>query len=302
MAQQIRFALSPALVDNGVIDYATVAGQKLWKNATSPLTNALDVEADHLLGFLEELKNRSKQFGWHHILEIPANIAQPNDNLSNLLHKYGSISLAQVQAHARTYNNTQSRVAQDSSQLFDCIMASLTTSGLNKVMLRENDYVIDGVESGSCLLKVIISEAYIDTNATTMTIRDRLQTLDKYVVSVKSDIEKVNLYVKTQLQLLAARQETTHDLLSNLFRGYKAASDRAFVDYIKRKQEDYEEGDTMTAADLMDKAVLKYKSRVEKGIWNAPTEDQQRIIALEEELKQVKKSVKPPNMGKRDKT
>ena len=89
-----------------------------------------------------------------------------------------------------------------------------------------------------------------------MTIRDRLQTLDKYVVSVKSDIEKVNLYVKTQLQLLAARQETTHDLLSNLFRGYKAASDRAFVDYIKRKQEDYEEGDTMTAADLMDKAVL----------------------------------------------
>jgi hypothetical protein len=38
------------------------------------------------------------------------------------------------------------------------------------------------------------------------------------------------------------RGETSNDLLANLFKGYGAAMDKIFVDYISRKKERYEEG------------------------------------------------------------
>jgi hypothetical protein len=44
---------------------------------------------------------------------------------------------------------------------------------------------------------------------------------------------------------------TTQDLLTNLFKGYQAASDKVFVSYIGRKLEMYEKGKDMTSESLM---------------------------------------------------
>jgi len=91
----------------------------------------------------------------------------------------------------------------------------------------------------------------LDTNATTKYLRDNLNSLNEYIVSIDCDIVKFNQYVNLQLDGLTARGETTHDLLNNLFKAYKAASDKKFVEYIERKEIKYEDGTDINPKDLM---------------------------------------------------
>jgi len=117
--------------------------------------------------------------------------------------------------------------------------------------------------------------------------------LDTYIKTVDSDIEKFNNYVKGLLRDLEARGETTQDLLSNLFKGYKAASDEKFVEYIQAKEDDYDDGDaTITATHLMEIAVNKYRTRLQANTWKAPTEAEEKIIALEAKLQMMIKQQK----------
>ena len=48
-----------------------------------------------------------------------------------------------------------------------------------------------------------------------------------------------------------------HDLLSNLIKGYVAASDNTFTKYIERKQEEYEDGTDIKPTALMSLADKK---------------------------------------------
>ena len=83
-------------------------------------------------------------------------------------------------------------------------------------------------------------------------------------------------------------QTSTNNLLMNLFIGYKAASDKKFVEYIKHKEEAYKDGEDMTPTMLMHLTSNKYKIRKDRQVSKAPTEVDERIIALEAKLKQVK--------------
>jgi hypothetical protein len=60
------FALSPELVDNGVIEYSTQRGVKLYQAATEKLQdNLFDVDSAGIFNFLGALAGRSRKFGWH---------------------------------------------------------------------------------------------------------------------------------------------------------------------------------------------------------------------------------------------
>ena len=102
---------------------------------------------------------------------------------------------------------------------------------------------------------------------------------------VDSDIIKFNNYIDTQVKALAAHGQMTNDLLTNLFIGYKAASDKKFVEYIEHKEEAYEDGEDMMPMGLMRLARNKYKTRKDRLIWKAPMEEDEKIIALKAELK-----------------
>ena len=62
------------------------------------------------------------------------------------------------------------------------------------------------------------------------------------------------------LEGLASRGKTTHDLLSNLFKGYASGSDTTFTSYIERKQEEYEDGTNIKPTDLMSLADKSYNT------------------------------------------
>ena len=57
------------------------------------------------------------------------------------------------------------------------------------------------------------------------------------------DLTKFNQYFKLMVENLGSREEMMKDLLSNLFKGYKACSNSAFIAYIEKKQDLYEEGE-----------------------------------------------------------
>jgi hypothetical protein len=289
MAAAVPFALAPALVDNAVIDYSTATGAKLYAKATEALKDLYNGSEGDLGLFLQQIKTRAEAFGWVHILAVPPDLADPDETI-NILQHYGQITLAEVQAFAATYVETQTRAAQDDAQLYQCLRKSLTKDAETNIVLHEEDYTIGERPSGLVLLKVIIREAYVDTNATVRHIREQLNSLDTHIIRLGSDIIKFNAKVMMYRKGLAARGAITTDLLNNLFKAYKAASDAEFVDYIKYHERQYDDGVTITPDHLMHIALNKYKMKLEQNTWNAPTEEQEKIIALEARIDKLIKA------------
>ena len=91
---------------------------------------------------------------------------------------------------------------------------------------------------------------------------------------------------------LKARGQTIDDLTLKLFRGYKAASDSKFVDYIEKKEESHLDGETVEDDALMQLALNKYAIRKQNNLWGAPNTEQEQITALSTEIDKIKKSGK----------
>ena len=287
--EPIPFADSPAVANTGLIDYRTKTGAEIYKLSTQPFRIIFDLVVTGLNVFLEQVRNRALDFGWGDILLIPKDM---NDihNTVDLLNHYGEVSLQQVRAHAESYlNPAVSRAAQDSKQLYSCLIGSLSAEAMDKVLLRSTDYIVAGRHSGVALLKVIIEMSHIDTNATARILKEKLAMLPKAMVDVDYNVESFNMYVTKQVRGLAARGIDPPDLLGNLFSGYKAAVDRDFVDWVKRKSQDYDAGEDLQPELFMKLAQNMYQTAIEDGTWNAPSPEQSKIIAMEAEIASLRK-------------
>lgn len=306
----VPFALVPAQANRDIIDYRTSEGMKLFQSATQGLykesSDRFDCDPEELLGFLTLVEAHSKMLGYHSIFQIPVSGLGRRPLRRDFLQYYGVISLEQVRAHAYTYVNEQTRTAQDSTQLFYCLWNSLSSAGRAKISIWDSDYTIDGQMAGVPMLKVIIRESDIDTQATAAYIRQQLSSLDEYMSTIDSDIKQFNIHVKSLVRQLEKRRQTSTDILSNLFKGYKAAADRPFVEYIKRQEEKYEEGEEMTPDQLMVLASNKYKNRLRNKEWMAPTPEESKILALEAKIQSLtrkeKKESKPSTKEKKKAT
>ena len=116
--------------------------------------------------------------------------------------------------------------------------------------------------------------------------------------NVGSDIQKFNDHVILLQQELTARGATTTDLLTNLFKAYKEVSDKDFVQYINKKEEEYDDGNDITVEHLMRLALNKYRIRTSDKIWNAPTKEEEKIIALEAKIQRLQKAKTKSVQGK----
>jgi len=289
-----NFSLEPGMATNNIIDYTMTAGQKVWDKVTGKLLEELfDCNSEGLRDFLELTRAGAEVQGWNlSVLAIPDDIADPLGNTWDFLDHYGEINLAHCRAHAMTYFNQHNRAAQDSMQLYTCVMNLMSWVGRNKVTGFRNQYSVNGTPCGILLLKVIVCESYIDTNATTSYIRGQLSSLDEYLPTVDYDIGKMNLHVQSLIEALNARGEMTADLLTNLFKGYKSAKDENFVNYINLKEEYYEEGNALGANELMEFAKNKWSILKQKHLWNAPSPQEEKILALEAKVKKLEQQKK----------
>jgi hypothetical protein len=94
------------------------------------------------------------------------------------------------------------------------------------------------------------------------------------------------------IEQLASRGERTFDLLTNLFKGYKATKDRKFVEYIEKKEETYEEGTDLLPEQLMRQASNKYKIPKLQNAWAAPTPEEEQITALQAQVDNLSSKAK----------
>jgi hypothetical protein len=288
---------------NAVIDYSTSEGIKFFQSATSSLykesSELFDCTPDGLEDFLQLVKDRSQVMAYHDIYQINDTTQNPSV-LRHFLSNYGALSIEDVRASVITYINAADRKAQESFQLYQALMNSLSAAGRAKVTIWATDYTINDLPSGVLLLKKIIQVSMIDTNATAAYIRTQLSSLDNYIITMGSDITKFNQHVKSLVLQLQKRRETSNDLLTNLFKGYRACDDRKFVEYIEKKQEAYEEGEDIDPDRLMALAENKYKLRLQNNEWKTPSEEQTKILALEAKIKSMENKSKDKKADKKD--
>lgn len=302
--EPVPFGLTPGLAHQGIIDYNTKAGFALYKSATKPVSEVrYDCDPDEFYTFLQTCKNRALGFGWSDvggILNVPINNNQNAPTL-NLLEEYGQLSLERIKEHERGVIGQQSRAAQDDRMLYECLLNSISNEGKKQILLHRDQYIIDTnpggannqrLPSGLCLLKIIIRESHLDTNATTAMIRLKLSNLDSFMPTVGNDITKFNGYVKMLVDTLGSRGKHTEDLIINLFKGYGAVADKVFVEYMAKKQDEFDEGTDFTPQQLMQLADAKYRTMKEKKIWEAPSETEEKIMALEARLEKIKNQQK----------
>ena len=152
---------------------------------------------------------------------------------------------------------------------------------------------MNGLVSGECLLKVIIQESYLDFNATVSTLRLNLTNLDEYVLSNGTDIVAFNAYVQSQVDGLAARGEITNDLIVNLFKGYRAMKDQAFLDYLRMIENAHEDGTAiMDPPTLMLKTANFYKNKLTQKEWEQMSPHEKEVLALAAKVERLQNESK----------
>jgi hypothetical protein len=282
-----NFARTPALANVGVLNYSTNEGMKIYNAAVAGLSTKYNGNTSDMHIFLKNIKERGQSFGWHRILEIPK-----GGDTFNLIDQYGLVSLSEIQDHANVYEAANGRDAQNSSQMYNFIYASITDEAKLMVLSDFADYtlVINGIQvtNGPCFLKVLIRNTTIETRSTVFHLRENLNNLENYMVEITYNIDNFNLYVTTQVEQLAARGESSSDLLINLFAAYLSVPDRKFVEYVEKQKDKFDEGEDISPKLLMQVALTKFKDRTRSGKWQAPSPEEAQIIALTAQIKDIK--------------
>jgi len=222
-----------------VLDFDRKRDITIYRQATEKLSEEpFDLTSEQFFDFMNALRIRSSMIGWDD--EETGILMVPNEEgrKINILESYGNISLRAIKRHERRYLGNGSRASQDTSMLYECIMRSLSLAGQGKVMLHVKEFQMGRkhLPSGLALLKIVVRESYLDSNATTSMIRQQLAELHTFIPTVDYDISKFNSHVKLLLQSLSARGERTLDLLTYLFKAYTVCRDQDFVKYINDLQ------------------------------------------------------------------
>jgi hypothetical protein len=217
----------------------------------------------------------------------------------DLIHDYGRLSLQEVRTHAATYVAIENRLAQNSNMLYLLLADSMTPEFKNKVLLHVADFTVNNIPVGSCLLKTIISQTYLDTKATTAHIRDTLVEASQQMLLCAGNVSVFNDWIRTQVSKLTARGETCQDILTYLWKAYQVAPDAQFRQYIRDRKNEHEDGRVDITHDaLMLLAEHKYQALIQAEEWSRPTREQSEIVAMQSKILQFKNQLapkKPPN-------
>ena len=107
--------------------------------------------------------------------------------------------------------------------LYNFLINLITKVGKSKLSVWKSEFKVNGLPFENILLKVIIWESYMDTNTNKQSTRTKLSSLYDYISTIGCNNTKFNVHVKLFPAGLSEGGETSNDLLTKLFNGYKAA-------------------------------------------------------------------------------
>ena len=283
------FSLSPATTTNDIIDYSTSDGMKLFAKATKPQKTEYDGSSDGLRLFLGNFRDHANTSNWNANIQVTT-VTGTRD----LPSRYGQITELELTTHVTTFNNTPTRLAQNSAQMIIYLKESLEDNFKLEVYMNAGLYTVGGTEVGELFLWQVIKLVNADTRATVGHIREALTMLPSVVIKLNSDVKEINKWVNNQMAALTSRGHKSEDLMTNIFKGYAAVQDKLFVAYIADLRTQYEDGRIdMDADKLMMMGYQKFKNLGLSEVLTAPA-DKADIVALKtqtEEITALKTSV-----------
>ena len=203
------FARHPSDIQTGIVDLTTKFGRKIYERAIAPLYdegdkyNATDEGLHTMLALLGKRAREQRWTEGDGILLIPDSLVNPNSPRTNLLEGFATVTIEHLREVESVYIHGHSRKAQDTCWLYNCLFSSLTTKGKEKVLQYQDQYHIDGIESGVLFLKVLIREAYIDSRAKSTSIRYQLSNLSNYIEDVGFDLSLIHISEPTRLRRIS---------------------------------------------------------------------------------------------------
>jgi hypothetical protein len=299
-APPVQFALMPAQAfGNGLINLGDREGIALYRSVTRSLytdpSDLFDGKPENLMGFLTLFTQRIREANWGALFNVPVVLGAAVPDLRPFTSSHGMFNMPELTLFVNPTMVANDRSTQDNFMAASALLASITAAFMTRINIHRAQYTIGDNIAAILLLKVIIRESHLDSNASTRIAREKLSSLDTHMKAQGNDILKFNAFVQTQLDALHARGESTLDLLTNLFKGYASVPNEAFVKYIDDCATKHDDGElNLTAEQFMDKAAHRYKVLLEGKLWDAPNRDQARILALQAQVNQLESSLQAP--------
>jgi hypothetical protein len=302
-AATITFATSPGVAAvEELIDYTTKHGASLYEQGTKSLGTPFNMKASQVVIFEKELQDRASMMGWDQGAQNILKFTNKDGRQISLIAEYGQIDANTLKTGCEPFIldtgiNSDKRAAQNNEQMWRCLYNSLTEEAKATLLTYRQDYelMVNGSTKvvAPLMYKTIMRLATLDGKATVTALRANLRELTHYAVRENGNIDKIHTYFNHNYAQLKARGQSVDDVHTILFDAYlQGVPDATFHDYIRRLQDDWmdQTGDMRDATheDIMKKAKAKYDLLVNSGKWGAKSPDQEKIIALEAKVKELK--------------
>ena len=271
------------------INLKTKHGSSLWNEGTKPVDEKFTGQGRDVPRFIALIKNHVSKCYLTEIIMI---------NGKNLLSDYGTTSLEEVK-RARDARNavipTTLREAQPKIKaqiLFHFLYGSLGSLPLRKISTRLEEIQQDG----PTLLKVVLVDTFVATQAHTFKIKEQLYDLQ--LKAFKWNVQTMNQSVREIMVDLQAAGHSfgNDDIMIALFRAYQGSTNDEFKNAVMYWKNEWNNGSLTSAEELMVKADDKYDELKKAGKWGKSSDKDEQIIALNARLETLQKEV--ANKGK----
>ena len=304
------FALTPGQIrPEDLIDYETRVGDRIWTQSIRALDVKFDMTSKHSLTFIENLSGRAAINGWNQGSKSIFHFRNRAGKDIDLIHEYGQITLEELRTQCEKMTGTNAeantRMAQNNVQCRECFLNTLTLEANARLLTHRDDYRITATNAAGkvesyiiapLMYKVIMTCATIDSKATEQTLRDNLAACPQFMAVCKSNIPEYHCYFDENYSQLINRGCVYDAPVQALFAGYLVADDSEFRRYMERQFDDFldERGDMkdISVAKIMAMALSKYNFRVNKGMWGAKSAAEQRIVAMNAEIADLRGKLK----------
>jgi hypothetical protein len=292
-----KAARNPVEAITGDLDLTKKQHVSIYKDGAKsmyPGEEKFDAESATMRSFIQGCQARGHRYGWDK-RDTAANSDPGKQGIFyvptkkgyvNIVKNYAKLSMSKIKRFEKTYIEEGNRKAQDNSMFYDAMLNSLTAKAAVRVRNHEDEYIINGEPSALLLFKVIIRESHVDSGATAHQIRRQMAAVGQLMSKHQWNILNFNEAVRELVNRLEARGEESPDLLVHLFAAYLTCKDDTFITYIKVKQREFYDGKLRryTAQTLMHNAEEEYKRLLMEGTWEAPSQQEEKIIALVSEV------------------
>jgi hypothetical protein len=252
--------------------------------------------------------NRMHSLGVNQVLMVQDDDGVPQD----LTQHYGCLTKENVTTQALVYLQTQTRTHQSAIMLATLVKASCSANVLSELSYRKQHYTIrvpqlhgapdEMIQDGPSMLFDLIAMVSVETKSTVGQLTNQLSNFQPIMEQEKPNVQAFNKRVQDIKAALLARRAPVPDLLIMLFNGYQSCGNHAFMEFIKRKQNEYEEDkrSTLASEQLMRMALKKYKTIVGRGReWMQKSAVQLDMIAMQGTIValqgQLKQNAAPAN-------